>query len=105
MAIQTAPSLRGGETDAAIQVFKQKASFVLLDCFTAFAMTAFWIPALHLNTPVIATRLQLRAKRGRGEADVAIQNTPSLREGEADTAIQNALSLRGGETDAAIQVF
>jgi hypothetical protein len=39
---------------------------------------------------VIATRLQLRVKRGRGEADAAIQN---------------ALSLRGGETDAAIQVF
>ena len=37
---------------------------------------------------VIATRLQLRAKRGRGEADAAIQNASSLRGGEADVAIQ-----------------
>ena len=36
-----------------------------LDCFTAFAMTSFRIP-------VIATRHQLRAQRGRSEADVAI---------------------------------
>jgi len=40
------------------------------------------------SNTVIATRLQLRAKRGRGEADAAIQNTLSLREGEADVAIQ-----------------
>jgi hypothetical protein len=53
----------------------------MLDCFTPFAMTAFWIP-------VIATRLQLRAKRGRGEIDVAIQNASSLRGGKADVAIQ-----------------
>jgi hypothetical protein len=44
-------------------------------------MTAFWIP-------VIATRLQLQAQRGRGEADAAIQKTSSLREGVADVAIQ-----------------
>ena len=61
--------------------FKQKCIFVLLDCFTSFAMTVFWIP-------VIATRLQLRAKCGRGVADAAIQNTLSLREGKADVAIQ-----------------
>jgi hypothetical protein len=53
----------------------------MLDCFTLFAMTAFWIP-------VIATRFQLRAKRGRGEAGAAMQNTSSLREGAADVAIQ-----------------
>jgi hypothetical protein len=52
-----------------------------LDCFTSFAMTAFWIS-------ITATRLQLRAKRGRGEADAAIQDTSSLRGGEADVAIQ-----------------
>jgi hypothetical protein len=72
-----------GETDAAIQMprhceearptwqsrcFKQNASFIMLDCFTLFAMTAFWIP-------VIATRLQLRTKRGRGEAGAAIRNS------------------------------
>ena len=38
---------------------------------------------------VIATRLQLRAKRGRGVADAVIRK---------------ALSLRGGETDVAIQM-
>ncbi|MHB1236983.1 MAG: hypothetical protein ACYCY7_05430 [Gallionella sp.] len=31
---------------------------------------------------------KLRAQRGRGEADAAIQDTSSLREGEADVAIQ-----------------
>jgi hypothetical protein len=40
---------------------------------TSFAITAFLIP-------VIATRLQLRAKRGRGEADAAIQDTSSLQQ-------------------------
>jgi hypothetical protein len=54
---------------------------VLLDCFTSFAMTAFGIP-------VTATRLQLRAKLGKGEADVVIQECPSLRDGEAGAAIQ-----------------
>jgi len=48
---------------------------------TSFAMTALWIP-------VIAARLQLRAKRGRGEANAEIRNTPSLRVGEAGAAIQ-----------------
>jgi hypothetical protein len=33
-------------------------------------------------------KAQLRAKRGRGEAGVAIQNHPSLRAGAADVAIQ-----------------
>jgi hypothetical protein len=37
---------------------------------------------------IIATRLQLRAQRGRGEAGAAIQDTPSLRVGKADVAIQ-----------------
>jgi len=59
-AIQNALSLRVGEAGVAIQDSKP------LDCFTSFAMTAFWIP-------VIATMLQLRAKRGRGVADAAIQ--------------------------------
>jgi hypothetical protein len=81
VAIRNTLSLRGGKADAAIQVVGTKCIFVLLDCFTSFAMTAFGIP-------VTATRLQLRAKRGRGEADVAIWKTPSLREGEADAAIQ-----------------
>ena len=48
---------------------------------------------VHKREPeyvVIATRLQLRAKRGRGEADAAIQNASSLRGGEADVAIQMA---------------
>jgi hypothetical protein len=49
-------------------------------------------------------KAQLRAKRGRGEADVAIQNHPSLRVGAADVAIQNHPSLRVGAADVAIQI-
>jgi hypothetical protein len=48
-------------------------------------MTAFGIP-------VNAARLQLRAKRGRGEADAAILNASSLRGGETDVAIQMGLN-------------
>jgi hypothetical protein len=59
----------------------------------------------HPECLVVATRLQLREKRGRGEADAAIQNASSLRGGEADAGIQDTSSLRGGETDVAIQAL
>jgi hypothetical protein len=69
--------------------FKQKTSELLrlpyLMAVTHLSKCGKWKLKIWL---VIATRLQLRAKRGRGEADVAIQDMSSLREGEAGVAIQ-----------------